>query len=169
MINFGLGRVKMATCGTNKCKQKKEEAIMKKRTIPNLTITVLLILALSLALSGCATSDAPTGEDSPVVVNLTAEEGKVMMEEDPTIILVDVRTQEEYIEEHIPGALLVPVDELETLAPELMPDKESTYIIYCRSGNRSATAALMLIDLGYKNIYDMGGIIDWPYETEAGL
>jgi len=142
---------------------------MKKRNITSLTITVLLILALALALSACATADAPSGEEAPVVVNLTAEEGKVMMEEDPTIILVDVRTQEEYIEEHIPGALLVPVDELESLAPELMPDKEATYIIYCRSGNRSATAALMLIDLGYQNVYDMGGIIDWPYETESGL
>jgi rhodanese-related sulfurtransferase len=50
----------------------------------------------------------------------------------------------------------------------MMPDMEATYIVYCRSGNRSATAAQMLIDLGYQNIYDMGGIIDWPYETETG-
>lgn len=142
---------------------------MKKRTIPILTITILLVLALALGLSGCATADTPTGEDEPVVVNLTAEEGKVMMEEDQPIILVDVRTQEEYTEEHIPGAILVPVDELENLAPEMMPDKDATYIIYCRSGNRSATAAQILIDLGYKNIYDMGGIIDWPYETETGV
>lgn len=142
---------------------------MKKRNIPILTITVLLVIALTLGLSGCVTTDTPTGEDEPAVVNLTAEEGKVMMEEDPAIILVDVRTQEEYTEEHIPGALLVPVDELENLASEMMPDKEATYIIYCRSGNRSATAAQMLIELGYINIYDMGGIIDWPYETETGV
>jgi phage shock protein E len=51
----------------------------------------------------------------------------------------------------------------------MIPDKEATYIIYCRSGNRSATAAQQLIDLGYQNVYDMGGIIDWPYETETGI
>ena len=96
---------------------------------------------------------------------ITAEQGKAMLDEDSTIILVDVRTTEEFQEEHIPGAILVPIDELETLAPEMMPDKEATYIVYCRSGNRSATAAQQLVDWGYKNIYDMGGIIDWPYET----
>jgi rhodanese-related sulfurtransferase len=133
-----------------------------------LGLSLLLTLTISLGLTGCATADAPAEENAPVVMNLTAEEGKVLMDEEPAIILVDVRTQEEYIEEHIPGAILVPVDELENLAPEMMPDKEATYIVYCRSGNRSATAAQMLIDLGYQNIYDMGGIIDWPYETETG-
>lgn len=142
---------------------------MNKRTILILTVTVMLVLALALTLSGCATTDEPSGEKAPNVVNLTAEEGKAMMEEDPAIILVDVKTQEEYTEEHIPGALLVPVEELESLAPDLISDKEATYIVYCRSGNRSATAAQLLIDLGYKNIYDMGGIIDWPYETETGM
>jgi rhodanese-related sulfurtransferase len=142
---------------------------MKKSNIPAITFSLLLALAITLAFSGCATTQDPAGEEEPTVMNITAEEGKTMMEEDPTIVLVDVRTQEEFIEEHIPGALLVPVDELESLAPEMMPDKEATYIIYCRSGNRSATAAQQLIDMGYKNIYDMGGIIDWPYETETGL
>jgi len=141
---------------------------MKKRNIPGITLLLLLTLTIILAFSGCATSEDPAGEEAPTVMNLSAEQGKAMMDEDPTIILVDVRTQEEYIEEHIPGALLVPVDELESLAPEMIPDKEATYIIYCRSGNRSATAAQQLIELGYQNIYDMGGIIDWPYETQAG-
>ncbi len=142
---------------------------MKKRIISSLTTSVMLVFVLTLMLTGCATTDKPTEDKTPTVGSITAEEGKAMMEEDPTIILVDVRTQEEYVEEHIPGALLVPVDEIESLAPELMPDMEGTYIIYCRSGNRSATAAQLLIDLGYKNIYDMGGIIDWPYETETGM
>lgn len=142
---------------------------MKNRNISIFTITVMLILALALTLSSCATTDEPAGEETPTVMNITAEQGKAMMEEDSTIILVDVRTEEEYKEEHIPGALLVPVDELESLAPEMMPNKESIYIVYCRSGNRSAAAAQQLIDLGYQNINDMGGIIDWPYETETGL
>jgi len=141
---------------------------MKTRNIPGITLLLLLTLTIILAFSGCATSEDPAGEEAPTVMNLSAEQGKAMMDEDPTIILVDVRTQEEYIEEHIPGALLVPVDELESLAPEMIPDKEASYIIYCRSGNRSATAAQQLIELGYQNIYDMGGIINWPYETQAG-
>lgn len=141
---------------------------MKKGKISAITLSLLLTLAISIVFSGCATTDDPNGEETPTVMNITAEQGKAMMDEDSTIILVDVRTQEEYTEEHIPGALLVPVDDLESLAPEMLMDKEATYIIYCRSGNRSATAAQMLIDLGYLNIYDMGGIIDWPYETVAG-
>lgn len=142
---------------------------MKKRIIRRFTLSLVLALTIVVGLSGCATTNEPDGEETPTVMNITAEEGKAMMDEDPMIILVDVRTQEEYKEEHIPNALLVPVDELEGLAPDMMPDKDATYIIYCRSGNRSATAAQMLVDLGYQNVYDMGGIIDWPYETEAGI
>jgi rhodanese-related sulfurtransferase len=91
------------------------------------------------------------------------------MEENPDIILLDVRTEGEYKAEHIPGATLLPVDSLTEEAASVIPDKDAVYIVYCRSGNRSATAALMLIDLGYTKVYDMGGIIDWPYATESGL
>lgn len=142
---------------------------MKKRTTPAITFSVLLALLIAVAFTGCGTTKEPADAEIPSVVNITAEEGKTMMEEDATIILVDVRTEDEYKEEHIPGALLLPVDNLESLAPEMISDKEAVYIIYCRSGNRSATAAQQLIDLGYQNIYDMGGIIDWPYETESGI
>lgn len=141
---------------------------MKKRTIPVFSLTVLLVIVFAFVLSGCSKTDNLEGEETPVVVNITAEIGKTMMEDNTAIVLVDVRTQEEFIEKHIPGALLVPVDELESLAPEMMPDKGTTYIVYCRSGNRSASAAQMLIALGYQKIYDMGGIIDWPYQTETG-
>jgi phage shock protein E len=142
---------------------------MKKSKIPVVALSGLLVIFIAISLTGCGTTKAPADGESPTVTNITAEEGKTMMEEDPTIILVDVRTEAEFAEEHIPGALLVPVDELESLTPEMMSDKEATYIIYCRSGNRSATAAKQLIEMGYQNIYDMGGIIDWPYETESGM
>jgi len=99
------------------------------------------------------------------LINITPAQGKAMMEEDRTIILVDVRTEEEYTEEHITCALLLPVDELEGLAPKRIPDKQASYIVYCRTGNRSAIAAQILIHMGYQKIYDMGGIVDWPYET----
>ncbi len=96
---------------------------------------------------------------------ISAAEGKAMMDADDTIVLIDVRTQAEYNEEHIPGALLLPLDTIESNAETFIPNKELTYIIYCRSGNRSQQASIILIDLGYEHIYDMGGIIDWPYDT----
>jgi len=96
---------------------------------------------------------------------ITPQEGKAMLDDDSSIILVDVRTADEYNEEHIPHAILLTLDEIESRADEVIPDQSGTYIIYCRSGNRSAQASQLLSDLGYKNIYDMGGIIDWPYDT----
>lgn len=99
------------------------------------------------------------------VINITPAQGKDMMAEDLTVILLDVRTDEEYVEGHISGAILLPVEELESLAPKRIPDKGAAYIVYCRTGNRSAIAARILIHLGYEKIYDMGGIVDWPYET----
>ena len=142
---------------------------MKKRTILATALTLLLALTVSIGLSGCGNTEEPTDEGKPTVTNITAEQGKDMMSQDEGIVLVDVRTEAEFTEEHIPGSILVPVDELASLAPEMMPDKEAAYIIYCRSGNRSASAAQQLIDMGYQKIYDMGGIIDWPYETVAGM
>ncbi len=100
------------------------------------------------------------------VIKITAQEAKTMLDSDSSIILVDVRTQEEYDQIHIPGAIVLPVDDITFRADNILPDKNATYIIYCNSGNRSATASQALVDLGYKNVYDMGGIIYWPYETE---
>lgn len=118
---------------------------------------VLMLLFLSLIWLLSCTSSA--------VNIISAAEGKAMMDNDDTIVLVDVRTEAEYNEERIPGALLLPLDTIESNATMLIPDKKLTYIIYCRSGNRSYQASLILIELGYENIYDMGGIIDWPYDT----
>jgi len=140
---------------------------MKKKLVPAVAVLAMLVLTIAVGLAGCGTGNNQE-EEKPTVTNITAEEGKAMMEEDGTIVLVDVRTEAEFVEEHIQDAILVPIDELETLTPEMMPDKAATYIVYCRSGNRSATASQQLIEMGYQNIYDMGGIIDWPYETVSG-
>jgi rhodanese-related sulfurtransferase len=88
-----------------------------------------------------------------------------MMDASEEYILLDVRTQEEFAEGHIEGAILIPDYEIETKAEEQLTDKAATIFLYCRSGRRSALAAEALSNLGYTNIYDFGGIIDWPYEV----
>lgn len=95
---------------------------------------------------------------------ISAEEAKKIIDEEDPIIL-DVRTIEEYEDSHIPNSLLIPDFEIEKLAPVEIEDKNAKILLYCRSGNRSKSAAKKLIDLGYTNVYDFGGIIDWEYEV----
>ena len=84
------------------------------------------------------------------------------------VIILDVREQDEYDSGHIPGAVLLPVGTIdEDTAAEVIPEKDSTGLVYCRSGNRSKTASSALAELGYTNIYEFGGINTWPYETES--
>lgn len=83
-----------------------------------------------------------------------------------SVVIVDVRTPDEYAEGHIPGAVLIPVGTIGKNMPEALPDKEATILVYCRSGNRSRSAGHLLAAMGYKDIRDFGGIIDWPYEVE---
>ncbi|NLP23775.1 MAG: rhodanese-like domain-containing protein [Syntrophomonadaceae bacterium] len=92
-------------------------------------------------------------------IKITAQEAQEMMGED--VIILDVRTQAEFAEGHIPNALLLPDNEIKQRAEELLPDKEQTILVYCRSGRRSELAAKELIQLGYTNVYDFGGILDW--------
>jgi len=106
------------------------------------------------------------GEPERLYQKISAEEAYGMLKGEGGVILLDVRTPEEYEAAHIPAALLLPVDELPARAEETLPDKDAPILIYCRSGVRSANAANILISLGYANVYDIGGIIDWPYETE---
>ena len=98
---------------------------------------------------------------------ITQEEAKEMMDNQEVIIL-DVREQDEYDGGHIPGAVLLPVGTIDdTTAAQVIPEKDATVLVYCRSGNRSKTASAALADLGYTNIYEFGGINTWPYETES--
>ena len=98
-------------------------------------------------------------------VSISAEDGAKMLKEDPDIILIDVRTKQEFDEGHIDGSINIPDFELVSRIGEIVKDKNDTVILYCRSGNRSKQASLKLIEMGYKKIYDMGGLLDWPYET----
>ncbi|MDY2558374.1 MAG: rhodanese-like domain-containing protein [Candidatus Faecousia sp.] len=98
-------------------------------------------------------------------MNITAEEAKKLMDSEEGCIILDVRTREEYDQGHIPGAILIPDTEIEAKAADLLPDKDQLILVYCRSGRRSKLAAQSLADLGYTNIREFGGILDWPYEV----
>lgn len=114
-----------------------------------------------LILSGCS---APQNSDENTAYHkIEAKEAKQMMEQQD-VIIVDVRREDEYVKGHIPDAVLVPNETMKEEAETKLPDKEATYLVYCRSGNRSAQASKVLNELGYKNIYDFGGIQEWPYE-----
>lgn len=129
-----------------------------KRILP-----VFLLLLLLLTGCGETTSNA-SSEDG--YQQISQEEAKEMMDTQDVIIL-DVREQDEYDSGHIPGAVLLPVGTIdEDTAAEVIPGKDSTVLVYCRSGNRSKTASSTLAELGYTNIYEFGGINTWPYETE---
>lgn len=96
---------------------------------------------------------------------ISAEEAKERLDSGDALVLVDVRTKEEFDAGHIESALLLPNEEILDTPPELLPDKNAEILIYCRSGNRSAQAAKKLVAMGYTNVYDFGGIIDWPYDV----
>ena len=95
---------------------------------------------------------------------ISFKEAKEMIEKSGTVLL-DVRTEEEYITGHIPTSILIPLDELEYRLDELQ-DKSQNIIVYCKSGRRSKIACDILIQAGYSNIFDLGGVVDWPYGLE---
>jgi rhodanese-related sulfurtransferase len=94
------------------------------------------------------------------------EEAKSMMELDDGHVIVDVRTAEEYTSGHIPGAICIPNETIYKDRPSVLPDLDQVILVYCRSGNRSKQAAQKLFDMGYTNVYEFGGIIDWTGEIE---
>lgn len=97
---------------------------------------------------------------------ITAEEAKKIMDSGEEHIILDTREQDEFDEGHIPGAILIPYTEIENKAEAMLPDKDKLILVYCRSGRRSKIAAESLSKLGYTNIKEFGGIIDWTYEIE---
>lgn len=120
----------------------------------------ILTLFASLAmLVGCSSS---TKQDN--YHKISASEAKEMMDHQE-VIIVDVRGEDEYAMGHIEGAIVIPNETINKTEIKQLNDKEATILIYCHSGNRSRQAAKKFVKMGYKNIYDFGGIIDWPYET----
>ena len=119
-----------------------------------------LILAMIWILTGCG---GTTVENT--YQQITQETAKEMMDTQEVVIL-DVREQYEYDSGHIPNAVLLPVGTItEDTAAAVIGDPDTVVLVYCRSGNRSKTASQALADLGYTNVYEFGGINDWPYEV----
>ena len=125
----------------------------------------LIILLLAVMMLTACGQDKENNQGA-VFVNITAEEAKQIMDTEAGYIILDVRTQEEYDEGHIPGAIQISHEEIEARAEQVLTDKDQLILVYCRSGRRSKIAAEALAELGYTNIREFGGIIDWPYETE---
>ena len=138
-------------------------------------------ILLCILLSGCgdATSigiiggaDGPTSitvsekGEKAMYEQITPEEAKKIMDSGEEYVILDTREQDEYDEGHIPGAILIPYTEIENKAEEMLPDKDKLILVYCRSGRRSKIAAEALSKLGYTNVKEFGGIIDWPYKVE---
>ncbi len=124
---------------------------------------LLPIFITALLLVGCA---APT-EREVSYRQITMDKAVAMMKEEEGYIILDVRTAAEFDEKHIPGAINIPNETIGTDAIPELPDKDQLILVYCRSGNRSKRASEKLVKLGYTNVVEFGGIIDWPGETET--
>ena len=124
---------------------------------------LLMILITALFLVGCAASV----EQETHYRQITMDEAVAIMEEEKNYIILDVRTAAEFNEKHIPGAINIPNETIGTDTIPELPDQEQLILVYCRSGNRSKQASEKLVKLGYTNVVEIGGIIDWPGEIET--
>ena len=121
-------------------------------------LIMLLTLALPFGCVGCSDGGSATYEQ------ISGAEAKALMDSESGYIIIDARTQEEYDQGHIPGAIMIPEYEIAARAENELPDKDQLILVYCRSGRRSKIAAEELVKLGYTNVKEFGGIIDWEYE-----
>ena len=119
---------------------------------------MLLALALPFGCVGCSSGGSASYD------RISGAEAKALMDSESGYIIIDARTQEEYDEGHIPGAILIPEYEIAARAENELPDKNQLILVYCRSGRRSKIAAEELVKLGYTNVKEFGGIIDWEHE-----
>lgn len=123
-------------------------------------LIIMFLISLSLfGFSACQDS-----ENNVTYEQITAKEAKTIMETQPDYIIIDARTHEEFADGHIEGAIMIPEYEIANRAEKELPDKDALILVYCRSGRRSKIASEELVKLGYTNVKEFGGIIDWPYE-----
>ena len=119
---------------------------------------MLLTLALPFGCVGCSDGGSATYDQ------ISGAEAKALMDSESGYIIIDARTQEEYNQGHIAGAIMIPEYEIADRAENELPDKDQLILVYCRSGRRSKIAAEELVKLEYTNVKEFGGIIDWEYE-----
>ena len=121
-------------------------------------LMLLLALALPFGCVGCSHSGSASYEQ------ISGAKAKSLMDSESGYVIIDARTQEEYNEGHIPESILIPYDEIADRAENELTDKNQLILVYCRSGRRSKLAADELVKLGYTNVKEFGGIIDWEYD-----
>ena len=135
---------------------------MMKRTMP------ILFAAVAFTAAGCTAGQTASPEEMPgapaAYRQITQDTAREMMRSDDGHIVLDVRRQDEYDSGHIPGAVLVPNESIGTVQPDALPDLNQIILVYCRSGRRSKEAAQKLADIGYTQVYEFGGILDWTGE-----
>lgn len=146
-----------------------------------LLIILLLVAIFAVCFNGCKKNATEINTDNEVqgvetvsfiknadgYYRISAEVAREMMVAESDYVILDVREQWEYNEAHIPGAVLLPVTQIVEKASEMLPDKNQKIFVYCRSGNRSLNASADLAAMGYTNVWEFGGIIDWPYGVET--
>lgn len=128
----------------------------------NIKKLIIMVLSMTL-LSMTACSSKSSGKKFETI---TAKEAKKLMDDQDNYVILDVREESEYKEGHVPNAVLLPLGTIDKKASDKLTDKDQLILVYCRSGNRSNQAAKKLVKLGYTNVKDFGGIIDWLYEIE---
>ena len=132
---------------------------MRKNKYLKIFINVLLISLSLFSITACSGTSATYEQ-------ISSQQAKNLMDTGSDYIVLDTRTEEEFAEGHIPNAILIPHYEIAQRAEKELPDKDQLILVYCRSGNRSKQASQILADLGYTNVKEFGGIIDWEYEIE---
>jgi len=133
-------------------------------------LCIIALLPLGFLMS-CHAQEQPRGDSKASVAaprKISAAEAKAMMDKGGPYTLLDVRTEAEFKDGRIKGAILIPDYEVASRAEKELPDKNAVILVYCRSGVRAARAAQILADMGYVNVYNMGGIMSWPYDTVRG-
>ncbi len=125
---------------------------------------LIFILLAALLLTACV--QEKDNDREAIYMNITAQEAKEIMDTQEGYIILDVREQDGFDQGHIPGAILIPYTQIDRKAEDMLPELDQLILVYCRSGRRSKIAAEALVELGYTNIKEFGGILDWPYEVE---
>ena len=121
-------------------------------------LLMLLTFALPFGCVGCSDGGSVSYDQ------ISGAEAKALMDSESGYVILDTRERYEYDEGHIPGAILIPYGEIAGRAEKELPDKDQLILVYCRSGRRSKIAAEELVKLGYTNVKEFGGIIDWEYD-----